>query len=137
MGFLRCHIFRWAAGSSSGSAGSTNGWSRTGADANVGKSGLVAVDAGKRVVEMRRKRYQRGSVSVRKRGGRNYWLAQWRDDGSSTTKELGPCSSMSQGEARALLAEIVRPINEAAGARAVDVYHTLTSFIKGVYLPVY
>jgi len=44
---------------------------------------------------------------------------------------------MSQGEARALLAEIVRPINEAAGARAVDVYHTLKSFIKGVYLPVY
>src|SRR3954469_11639546 len=86
---------------------------------------------------MRRKRYQRGSVSVRKRGGRNYWLAQWREGGSSTTKELGPCSSISQGEARALLAEIVRPINEAAGGRAVDVYHTLKSFIKGVYLPVY
>jgi len=44
---------------------------------------------------------------------------------------------MSQGEAKALLAEIVRPINEAAGARSVDVYHTLVSFIDRVYLPVY
>jgi len=44
---------------------------------------------------------------------------------------------MSEGEARALLAEIVRPINEAAGARGVDVYHTLRSFVSRVYLPVY
>jgi hypothetical protein len=51
-------------------------------------SGLVATDARKRK-NMRRKRFQRGNIMPLKRNGKNYWLAQWREDGNHRTKELG------------------------------------------------
>ncbi len=38
---------------------------------------------------MRRRRYQRGSIYPRKRSGKNYWYAQWREHGHPRSKELG------------------------------------------------
>ena len=52
---------------------------------------------------MRRKRYQRGSVNPRKRRGKNYWYAQWREDGKPKSKELGSVSAMTRAEAESIL----------------------------------
>ncbi len=71
---------------------------------------------------MRRKRYQRGSVRLRTRAGQDYWYAQWREDDLHRSKELGPCSTMSADEAHALLARIVRPINERNGRKRRNRY---------------
>ncbi|MGH9628910.1 MAG: hypothetical protein ACRD7E_11345, partial [Bryobacteraceae bacterium] len=87
---------------------------------------------------MRRKRYQRGSIKPRKRGGKTYWYAQWREDGSARSKELGLYSSMSRAQAEGILAEILQPINMAAGSKQVPVLkHTFGQFVEKVYLPVW
>ena len=84
---------------------------------------------------MRRKRFQRGSVKPRKRKGRLYWYAQWRESGTCRSKELGLCSLMSRGEAEVTLAAILQPINVDAGLRIRPVY-TFKQFVEVVYLPV-
>ena len=87
---------------------------------------------------MRRKRYQRGSVKPRKRGGKTYWYAQWREDGSPRSKELGLYSSMTRAQAEGILSEILQPINAAAGCKQVPVLkHTFGQFVEKVYLPVW
>lgn len=87
---------------------------------------------------MRRKRYQRGSVKPRKRGGKTYWYAQWREDGSPRSKELGLYSSMSRAQAEGILSEILQPINAAAGCKQGAVLkHTFGQFVEKVYLPVW
>ncbi len=86
---------------------------------------------------MRRKRYQRGSVTPRKRRGKTYWYAQWREYGSPRSKELGLCSSMSRAQAEGILAEILRPLNATAGSKqAPALKHTFGQFVEKVYLPV-
>ena len=86
---------------------------------------------------MRRRRYQRGSIYPRKRNGKTYWYAQWRDQGIPRSKELGLCSSMTRGQAEAILAEILAPINETAGHKPSPyVNHTFGQFVEQVYLPV-
>lgn len=87
---------------------------------------------------MRRKRYQRGSVRPRKRGGKTYWYAQWREDGTPRSKELGLYSSMSRAQAEGILSEILQPINAAAGCKQGAVLkHTFGQFVEKVYLPVW
>jgi len=86
--------------------------------------------------QMRRKRFQRGSLTCRKRKGKVYWYAQWREDGKPKSKELGLCSAITQGKAEAMLAEILEPINKAAGERP-EITYTFGRFVEGVYLPVY
>jgi hypothetical protein len=84
---------------------------------------------------MRRKRFQRGSLKSRKRKGKNYWYAQWRENGKPKSKELGLCSKMDRVKAERLLAEILKPINE--GAENPDrTTWTFASFCELVYLPV-
>ena len=63
---------------------------------------------------MRRKRFQRGSLSPRKRNGKNYWYAQWREDGKPKSKEIGLCSKMTRIVAEGILTEILQPVNEGA-----------------------
>jgi integrase len=84
---------------------------------------------------MRRKRFQRGSLKPRKRNGKNYWYAQWREDGQPRSKELGLCSKLNRVEAEALLAEILQPVNTAAG-QAGPLNYTFAKFVEEVYLPV-
>lgn len=84
---------------------------------------------------MRRKRFQRGSLKPRKRNGKNYWYAQWREDGQPRSRELGLCSKMTRLEAEAALAEILRPINAAAAQPGKAVY-TFGKFVEEVYFPV-
>jgi integrase len=85
---------------------------------------------------MRRQRFQRGSLRPRKRNGKRYWYAQWREDGRLRSKELGLCSEMTKGEAEAILAEILRPLNEKAGARTTPQAFTFESFVRSVFLEV-
>ena len=84
---------------------------------------------------MRRKRFQRGSLKPRKRNGRNYWYAQWREEGRPKSKELGLCSKMTRVEAEARLAEILQPVNVGSCLR--NVARTFENFVELVYLPVY
>src|SRR4051812_40042083 len=87
---------------------------------------------------MRRRRYQRGSVNPRKRNGKNYWYAQWWDQGVKRSKELGLQSSMTRGQAEAILASILQPINELAGSKASPyVNHTFEQFVNQVCIPVW
>ena len=84
---------------------------------------------------MRRKRFQRGCLRPRKRNGKNYWYAQWREGGRPKSKELGLCSKMSPVEAKAKLMEILQPVN-AGAERAKRIDFTFESFVEAVYLPV-
>lgn len=85
---------------------------------------------------MRRKRFQRGSLTTRKRSGKNYWFAQWREEGRPRTKEIGLCSKMSRVAAESILQEILKPINEGVEQMVVKDC-TFESFVELTYLPVY
>lgn len=83
---------------------------------------------------MRRKRYQQGSLKPRKRNGKEYWYAQWREAGQGKSRELGLCSRVAKGEALAALNAILRPINDGT-TRPPDAAQTFRQFLKDVYLP--
>ncbi|MFZ0592258.1 MAG: tyrosine-type recombinase/integrase [Bryobacteraceae bacterium] len=85
---------------------------------------------------MRRKRFQRGNITPRKRNGKNYWLAQWREDGIHRTKELGLCSKITRLNAEAMLQEILKPINEGIERRESAKF-TFEQFVETAYLPVF
>ena len=85
---------------------------------------------------MRRKRFQRGSLTTRKREGKNFWLAQWREGSLHRTRELGLCSKVNRLAAESLLQEILRPVNEGAQQeKKGDV--TFEQFVELEYLPVF
>jgi integrase len=84
---------------------------------------------------MRRKRFQRGCLRPRKRNGKNYWYAQWRERGRPKSRELGLCSKMSPVDAEAKLMEILQPVN-AGAERAKRIDFTFEKFVEAVYLPV-
>ena len=85
---------------------------------------------------MRRKRFQRGSLTTRKRNGKNYWLGQWREDGGHRTQELGLCSKVNRLTAESMLQEILKPINDGAERREAS-KATFVQFIEQAYLPVF
>src|SRR5207247_1111236 len=84
---------------------------------------------------MRRKRFQRGCLTPRKRSGKRYWYAQWRDNGQPKSKELGLCSQVSRAEAEALLAEVLRPINAGVYGGTPQLF-TFETFIQSVFFKV-
>ncbi len=85
---------------------------------------------------MRRKRFQRGSLKPRKRNGKLYWYAQWREYGEAKSKELGLHSTLSRADAETMLAAILQPINEGVGKPQLPVF-TFKAFVNSTYLPVY
>ncbi len=85
---------------------------------------------------MRRQRFQRGSVTTRKRNGKKYWLAQWREEGGHKTKELGLCLKITKIAAESMLQEILKPINERA-ERKENTPTTFAQFVEHVYIPVF
>lgn len=82
---------------------------------------------------MRRKRYQRGSLKTSGRRPKK-WIAQWWEDGSRRNKTLGPCVKMTRLQAEAMLAELVRPINEGV-SRSASSLLTFESFVEHIYVP--
>ena len=83
---------------------------------------------------MRRRRFQRGTLQVRKRGRNRVWVAWWREDGVRKCKTLGRLSQMSKAEAEAVLSAILRAVNSGAAGTARPAY-TVEQFIREVYLP--
>jgi integrase len=84
---------------------------------------------------MRRKRYMKGSLRQRKHGRHRLWMAQWWEDGSRRTKVLGKCTELTKGQAEAMLASILHPLNQTAGMKQVRPF-TFKEFVEEVYLPV-
>lgn len=83
---------------------------------------------------MRKRRYQKGSLTARKISGRKVWYAQWCENGGRRTKILGPCSAVTKSQAQAQLAAILAPINAGLTdppARIVG----FGEFIESAYLP--
>lgn len=85
---------------------------------------------------MRRRRYQRGCLKPRKRKGRLYWYAPWKEGGQKKSKELGLCSTVPRADAEALLASILRPIYTELGHNTIKLF-TFKSFLDKVYLPIF
>ena len=83
---------------------------------------------------MRRKRFQRGSLAKRKHGGVWVWVAQWWENGARRSKVLGRAAQMSRSQADAILAAILRPINEGTAQTARPVL-TFREFVERVYFP--
>src|SRR5436190_20961464 len=83
--------------------------------------------------QMRRKRFQKGSLQARKHGRHRVWVACWWENGSRRSKVLGRQAQMGKGEAEAILSAILRPVNSGATQTARPVY-TLGQFVKDVYL---
>lgn len=83
---------------------------------------------------MRKRRFQKGSLSAQKIGGRKVWYAQWRENGGRRTKVLGPCSTVTKSQAQAQLAAILAPINAGLTAPPVRIVN-FGEFIERVYLP--
>src|SRR5256885_16203749 len=84
--------------------------------------------------QMRRKRFQRGSLQNRKHGRHRVWVACWWENGSRRSKVLGRCSQLGKGEAEAIVSAILRPVNSGVTQVAKPVY-TFEQFIKEVDLP--
>lgn len=77
----------------------------------------------------------KGSLRQRKHGRNRLWMAQWWEDGSHRTKVLGKCTELTKGQAEAMLASILQPLNDMAGKKTVRPF-TFREFVEEVYLPV-
>jgi len=80
-----------------------------------------------------RRRYQKGSLQVRKQGGVLVWLGMWREGEHRRTKTLGQKSEMTKAEAKAMLANILAPLNARQEPQTGKVQ--LGPFIREVYYP--
>jgi integrase len=83
--------------------------------------------------QVRRKRFQKGSLQVRKHGRHRMWVACYWDDGRKS-RVLGRCSQMGKGEAEAALSAILQPINSEI-ARGPRPLYTFEQYTENVYLP--
>ena len=84
---------------------------------------------------MRRKRYQKGSLRLRKHGRQKVWVAQWCDWRREPDQGLGPYSEITKGQAEVLLNSL-QPLNVAAGHRQTPVF-SFGQFVEKIFLPVY
>ena len=83
---------------------------------------------------MRQRRYQNPEPKKRKHGRHWVWVGQYRDqDRTPRTKVLGRCSEMSKGEAEAMLAAILQPVNAGVPRRQAGPASTFKQFVQGVY----
>ena len=85
---------------------------------------------------MRRKRFQRGSLTTRIREGKKYWLGQWRENGRHKTRELGICSKVTRLVAESLLQQILVPVNDGTH-RDKKGEITFERFVEFEYLPLF
>ena len=83
---------------------------------------------------MRRKRFQKGSVTARKHGRHKVWVAQWWQDGGRRSKVLGRCTQITKAQAETLMCTIVSPVNNGNGHQTSQVA-LFGAYIREVYLP--
>jgi integrase len=84
--------------------------------------------------QLRRKRFQKGSLQIRKHGRHRVWVACYWEGGGRRSKVLGRCSQMGKGEAESILSAILQPINKGVAREPKPVY-TFEQFVESVYLP--
>lgn len=80
-----------------------------------------------------RRRYQKGSLQLRKQGGVWVWLGMWREGEHRRTKTLGQKSQMTKAEAKAALEEILAPLNARQDPHTGNM--PLGAFVRDVYYP--
>lgn len=80
-----------------------------------------------------RKRYQKGSLQLRRQGGVWVWLGMWREAGKGRTKTLGRKGNMTKTEARQALDSILAPLNAWYGPGSWNM--RVGDFIRDVYYP--
>src|SRR5690348_9087679 len=83
---------------------------------------------------MRRKRFQRGSLQIRKHGRHRVWVACYWEGGGRRSKVLGRCAQMGKGEAESILSAILQPINTGMVQGQKPLY-TFEQYVNLVYLP--
>jgi integrase len=83
---------------------------------------------------MRRQRFQKGSVHLRKHGRHRVWIAQWWENGGRRSKVLGNYPAIVKGQAEAMLSQLLAPINQTAGHRQIAIY-TFQQYVQSVFLP--
>jgi hypothetical protein len=86
-----------------------------------------------RCKQLRRKRFQKGSLQIRKHGRHRVWVACYWEGGGRRSKVLGRCSQMGKGEAESILSAILQPINKGLAREPKPVY-TFEQFVESVYL---
>ena len=87
---------------------------------------------------MRRRRYQKGSLQLRKHGGRRVWVVlYYLPDGKRGYHTLGLASSLKKADAQTAAADFMREAN--GGERHVGQPRPLTmkEFLEEIYLPFY
>jgi hypothetical protein len=80
-----------------------------------------------------RRRYQKGSLQLRKQGGVWVWLGMWREGEHRRTKTLGQKSEMTKAEAKAVLDRILAPLNARQEPQTGKMQ--LGAYIRDVYYP--
>ncbi len=83
---------------------------------------------------MHRQRHQKGSLQVRKHGGRKMWVLLYRDGHTRRYATLGVYSKMSKAQAEAKRDEMVAEAN-ARNAKAPNTDITFGEFLDGIALP--
>jgi integrase len=86
-------------------------------------------------LNVRRKRYQNGSLQVSKKHGKHkMWILQYRDGDSKRYHTIGLYSKMTKSQAQEKQAEFMKEVN-ARTASAPDPDITFGDFLEGVALP--
>ncbi len=80
-----------------------------------------------------RRRYQKGSLQLRKQGGVWVWLGMWREGEHRRTKTLGQKSEMTKAEANVVLDGILAPLNARQEPQTGNMQ--LGAFVRDVYFP--
>lgn len=87
---------------------------------------------------MRRRRFQKGSLQLRKHGNRRVWVVLYYDDrGERKYSTLGWASEMNKGEADQKRQEFMREINGGDRTPGPTRPATVKEFLEQVYLPFY
>lgn len=80
-----------------------------------------------------RRRYQKGSLQLRKQGGVWVWLGMWREGEHRRTKTLGKKSEMTKADAKAVLNGILAPLNARQDPQTGRL--SFGAFVRDVYFP--
>lgn len=80
-----------------------------------------------------RRRYQKGSLQLRKQGGVWVWLGMWWEGEHRRTKTLGQKSEMNKTVAREALEKILAPLNAKQEPETGSM--PLGAFVRDVYYP--
>src|SRR5215471_9809743 len=83
---------------------------------------------------VRRKRYQEGSLQVRSHGKRKNWVVLYREAGVRKYHTVGLYAKMSKSQAQEKQAEFMQEVN-ARAATAPDPNITFGDFLEGIALP--